>query len=90
MYREYLASLEAGLFNRAHAIVLDRLASEAILREDVAVLQRLLDKLQDEAVDDWERGGGVSGHPPAKNAQLISLFRFSSITRKHQKWHLEY
>lgn len=71
MYREYLAFLEADLFNRAHGIVVDRLASEAILREDVAVLKRLVEKLQDGAVDDWEKGGGVSGHPPAKDAQLI-------------------
>lgn len=60
MYEEFLVSLEAGLLNRAHGIVVDRLASEAILREDVAVLQRLLEKLQDKVVDDWEKGGGVS------------------------------
>ncbi|KAI5450447.1 hypothetical protein NCC49_003070 [Naganishia albida] len=59
VYEEFLVSLEAGLFNRAHGIVVDRLASEAILREDVAVLERLLEKLPDEVVDEWDKGGGL-------------------------------
>lgn len=65
MYREYVVSLEAGLFGRAHDVVINRLASEAILREDVAVLQRLLEKLQGEGVAEWEKGGGVSPYHPA-------------------------
>jgi hypothetical protein len=61
VYQEYLASLEAGLFDRAHSVVLDRLASEAILREDMGVLRKLMESLEDQSVSDWENGGGVSG-----------------------------
>lgn len=60
VYEEYQESLAAGLYARAHGIVLDRLASEAILREDVGVLRKLLEAINDEDVPEWENGGGVS------------------------------
>ena len=60
VFEEYEESLAAGLDDRAHEIVLDRLASEAILREDAGVLRKLLAAINDENVPEWENGGGVS------------------------------
>ncbi|KAJ9092013.1 hypothetical protein QFC21_006993 [Naganishia friedmannii] len=59
IYFEFLTSLEAGLFNRAHAILVDRLASEAILRDDVGLLKKLLTELEDENVENWANGGAT-------------------------------
>ncbi|KAJ9120885.1 hypothetical protein QFC22_002820 [Naganishia vaughanmartiniae] len=59
IYSEFLASLEAGLFNRAHGIFIDRLASEAVLRDDVGLLKKLLAELEDENVEDWANGGST-------------------------------
>lgn len=83
VYEEFLVSLEAGLFNRAHGIVVDRLASEAILREDVAVLERLLEKLPDEAVDEWDEGGGVSEVLLLKALDLSSVSAPCRLRKSH-------
>jgi len=53
---EYHALLEAELWNRAHRILVDKLAPEAVLRGDMALLGKLCEPLVGKA-DGWEYGG---------------------------------
>jgi nuclear pore complex protein Nup98-Nup96 len=46
--------------DRAHRIVLQRLAPEVILREDIGLLRKLLADLEDARIVDWHKGGQVS------------------------------
>lgn len=45
--------------DRAHCIVVQRLAPEVVLREDMGLLRRLLSGLEDARVTDWHKGGQV-------------------------------
>ena len=60
VYSEFLSCKQAGLMDRAHNIVVQRLAPEVILREDVGLLRKLLAGLEDARVADWHKGGQVS------------------------------
>ncbi|ODN73518.1 hypothetical protein L202_08018 [Cryptococcus amylolentus CBS 6039] len=56
-WKEYHALLEARLFDRAHRVLLERLAPEAIIRDDRALLKKLCLKLEGKGVAGWEFGG---------------------------------
>lgn len=46
--------------DRAHRIVLQSLAPEVILREDIGLLRKLLADLENARIVDWHKGGQVS------------------------------
>ncbi|WWC85271.1 uncharacterized protein L201_000133 [Kwoniella dendrophila CBS 6074] len=54
---EYHALIKAKLFDKAHKILIEKLAPEAILRDDKVLLKRLCFELQGKGVDNWEYGG---------------------------------
>jgi len=53
---EYHALLKAELWGRAHRVLIDKLAPEAVLRGDMGLLGRLCQPLVGK-VDGWEYGG---------------------------------
>jgi hypothetical protein len=59
IYEEYQHLLRAGLFDRAHGVVLTDLAPEAIIRRDNDLLRRLVEPLADKEVETWNHGGKV-------------------------------
>ena len=66
----------AGRFDDAHRILLDKLAVEAIIQDDRALLLRLCSMLKDKP-SNWEYGGGVLLdylQGKAKPQLLLSLF----------------
>lgn len=60
LYLAFQLHLEAGEHSVAHEIVVRELAPEAILRQDVELLRRLLQDFDVRAVENWESGGQVS------------------------------
>jgi nuclear pore complex protein Nup98-Nup96 len=58
-FEEYHSLLKAELWIRAHRILVDKLAPEAILRDDLVLLRRLCNPLVGKP-DGWEYGGQVS------------------------------
>jgi len=50
----------AGLHDRAHRILVDKLAPEAVIRDDLVLLRRLCEPLEGKNPDNWEFGGKVS------------------------------
>lgn len=58
---------------------MDRLASEAILRDDVGLLKKLLAELENENVENWANGGAVS-YPWLENtARLVLIVPFGFL-----------
>lgn len=58
VYEEYHALVDANLYNRAHRILLDKLAPEAILRDDLALLRRLCEPIVGRP-DGWAFGANL-------------------------------
>jgi hypothetical protein len=58
-YLQYQLHLAADDQNPAHQIVVTELAPEAIMRNDLDLLRRLLDRFQDSRVEGWNEGGKV-------------------------------
>ncbi|WWC61363.1 uncharacterized protein I303_103944 [Kwoniella dejecticola CBS 10117] len=54
---EYHALLKAKLWDKAHRILVSKLAPEAVLRDDKALLRRLCQGLEGKGADGWEFGG---------------------------------
>ncbi len=61
LYDEYQHLLDAGLYDRAHAIAVSSLGPEAVLRKDYDLVHRLFGVFVDKDVEAWNRGGRVSG-----------------------------
>ncbi|KAF8888568.1 nuclear protein 96-domain-containing protein [Infundibulicybe gibba] len=59
IYTAYELYLSAGLYDAAHDLAVLELAPEAIIRRDLNLLQNLLDKFTDRAVDRWHIRGKV-------------------------------
>ena len=59
-YGEYHALIRARQYDRAHRIFIDKLASETILRGDLALLRRLCEPFEGHQPDGWEYAGKVS------------------------------
>jgi nuclear pore complex protein Nup98-Nup96 len=57
-YGEYHALIGAGLWRRAHRILVAKLAPEAVLRGDMPLLRKLCEPLVSKP-DGWEYGGKV-------------------------------
>ncbi|KAL7422183.1 hypothetical protein Q5752_002829 [Cryptotrichosporon argae] len=55
-YKEFFQLIKAGLYDKAHRVLLDKLAPEAVLRDDRALLRRLCEQLECKP-DRWEFGG---------------------------------
>lgn len=70
---EYHALLQAKIYDRAHKILVEKLAPEAVLRDDKALLRRLCLKLEDKGVSGWEYGGKVSDRHK-EGGYLLTLF----------------
>lgn len=68
---EYHALLQAKLYDRAHKILVEKLAPEAVLRDDKILLRRLCSKLESKGVSGWEYGGKVSGQRKGSGRLLI-------------------
>jgi hypothetical protein len=68
-YGEYNELVKAGLYDRAHKILIQYLAGEAVLREDLGLLRRLCGMVEGKA-NGWEYGGKVS---------WLSMSRFASL-----------
>lgn len=45
VYNEYHALIDSKLYNRAHRILLDKLAPEAVLRDDLTLLRRMTEPI---------------------------------------------
>lgn len=59
-YKEYKLLLDAELYSEAHLVAVNALAPEAIIRDDLALLARLLEPfLVEVGVDGWSSGGKV-------------------------------
>ncbi|TIA83864.1 hypothetical protein E3P98_00468 [Wallemia ichthyophaga] len=56
-YAQYKLLLAAEMHSEAHAVAVDVLAPEAIIRDDLALLRRLLEPLVTESVDGWASRG---------------------------------
>ncbi|OCF35297.1 nuclear pore complex protein Nup98-Nup96 [Kwoniella heveanensis BCC8398] len=56
-WAEYHALLQAGLWDRAHKVLIDKLAPEAVIRDDKALLRRLCSGLDGRGAAGWEFGG---------------------------------
>ncbi|WVQ78080.1 hypothetical protein IAT38_000161 [Cryptococcus sp. DSM 104549] len=54
---EYHALLDAKLYDRAHKVLVDRLAPEAVVRDDKDLLRRLCKGLEGKGASGWEFGG---------------------------------
>ncbi|WVQ98527.1 hypothetical protein IAU59_005653 [Kwoniella sp. CBS 9459] len=54
---EYHALLQAESWDRAHRVLVDKLAPEAIIRDDKALLRRLCSGLEGRGAAGWEFGG---------------------------------
>ena len=59
-FAQYHELLLGGLYDHAHRILVDSLAPEAVLREDMALLRRLCEPLGKFKPDGWEYSGKVS------------------------------
>lgn len=57
VWQEYHATVRAELYDRAHRILLQKLAPEAVLRGDLQLLRRLCGQIEDTGVTGWEYGG---------------------------------
>lgn len=79
-FGEYHALLRAGLHDRAHRILVGKLASEAILRGDLALLRRLCEPLESVKPDGWEYGGKVRHPRPTRTLLTVSSFSYSPPT----------
>jgi nuclear pore complex protein Nup98-Nup96 len=71
IYEEFLELIEAGLVDRAHRILVGKLVPEAILRDDLALAQRLCEGLARKVPDGWEYGGKVG--PSFLSLSLVRL-----------------
>ena len=58
VYDEFVVCKTGGLLERAHRLVITQLAPEVILRDDMALLKRLLNGLDPVSV--FAKGGQVS------------------------------
>ena len=58
-FGEYFELAKAGLYDRAHRILVDKLLPEAILRDDLELIKRLCETIGGK-VQGWEYGGQVS------------------------------
>ncbi|WVW83374.1 hypothetical protein I302_105393 [Kwoniella bestiolae CBS 10118] len=54
---EYHALLKAKLWDRAHRVLVGKLAPEAVLRDDKPLLRRLCEGLEGKGAEGWEYGG---------------------------------
>ncbi|WWC69668.1 uncharacterized protein I206_103611 [Kwoniella pini CBS 10737] len=54
---EYHALLKANLWDQAHKVLITKLAPEAVLRDDKALLRKLCEGLDGKGADGWEFGG---------------------------------
>lgn len=63
MYEEYKLLLAAEQYTGAHFVAINALAPEAIIRDDLDLLNKLLQPFEnvDISVDNWSSGGKVSG-----------------------------
>lgn len=62
-YGEYHELIRAGAYHRAHRVLIDKLAPEAVIRKDVGLLRRLCGLLDEKHPDGWEYGGKVCCKP---------------------------
>lgn len=60
LFGEFKECLNAELFERAHRLLLNKLAIEAIVRGDHVLLKRLCGMLEGNEPEGWEYGGKVS------------------------------
>ncbi|KAM0749545.1 hypothetical protein T439DRAFT_327229 [Meredithblackwellia eburnea MCA 4105] len=58
-YRAFDYHLRAREWNAAHKIFVDDLAPEAIIRDDLGLLKRLLGRFKERQVGDWDKGGQI-------------------------------
>nr|XP_019002371.1 nuclear pore complex protein Nup98-Nup96 [Kwoniella mangroviensis CBS 8507]OCF65832.1 nuclear pore complex protein Nup98-Nup96 [Kwoniella mangroviensis CBS 8507] len=56
-WSEYHALLKAKLSNKAHKVLIEKLAPEAVLRDDKALLRKLCEGLDGKGAEGWEYGG---------------------------------
>ncbi|KAK8869988.1 hypothetical protein IAR55_000558 [Kwoniella newhampshirensis] len=54
---EYQALLKAKLYDRAHRVLVQKLAPEAVIRDDISLLRRLCQGLEGKGVARWEFEG---------------------------------
>jgi nuclear pore complex protein Nup98-Nup96 len=80
---EYHALLKAELWNRAHRVLIDKLAPEAVLRGDMALLGRLCEGLVGK-VDGWEYGGQLFIDYINTTAEIPNLLKEALTTRQIQ------
>jgi nuclear pore complex protein Nup98-Nup96 len=59
-FKEFQALISAGLIDGAHRILTGKLALEAVLRDDLALLRKLCTSFGGRLPDEWEYGGKVS------------------------------
>lgn len=74
---EYHALLQAKIYDRAHKILVEKLAPEAVLRDDKALLRRLCLKLEDKGVSGWEYGGKLFLEWADNSEDTVRLARVS-------------
>jgi nuclear pore complex protein Nup98-Nup96 len=80
---EYHSLLKAELWNRAHRVLIDKLAPEAVLRGDMALLGRLCEGLVGK-VDGWEYGGQLFIDYINTTTEIPSLLKEALTNRQIQ------
>ena len=86
-FAQYHELLRGGLCDDAHRILVDDLAPEAVLREDMVLLRRLCEPLGEFKPDGWEYGGKVRDAGLQSADHVIS---YSSITPRSSKKPLDF
>ena len=59
VFEAYHLYIQAGMHVTAHELAVFELASEAVIRNDLELLQVLFDRFVGHTVDDWHVGGKV-------------------------------
>lgn len=83
---EYHALLQAKLYDRAHKILVEKLAPEAVLRDDKVLLRRLCSKLESKGVSGWEYGGKVSDQRKGSGRLLILFLVVLGMGRRFGRY----
>lgn len=83
---EYHAHLQAKLYDRAHKILVEKLAPEAVLRDDKVLLRRLCSKLEDKGVSGWDYGGKVSDQRKGGERLLILFLVVLGMGRRFGRY----
>lgn len=90
VYQEYHAVVDAKLWSRAHRILIDKLAPEAILRDDLVLLRKLCEPIQDKP-EEWQYGGrlfidyiNIKSEVPTLLKQLLLALQTNTVDRHQQ------